>query len=157
MIVNGRLSQSFGKADVDTEAIDLYMNEEYVKWCDKAVSNRLYKPVDPDHISISGAKAATFMGFFESVVHKLALYERKTNPPSKLELKSSDKDDDEELMRKTADYNDNDIDSPKQKTVRIQSTAKDDEKDYGIESTSRHQRQSSGDKIAKIKKMTDEV
>lgn len=132
------------------------MNDEYVKWCDKAVSNRLYKPVDPEHVSISGAKAATFMGFFEGVIHKMALYERTVNPPVKADVKSSDKGDDDELMRKTADYNDFDLDSPKQKVVRIHSSSKVDEKDMGIESTSRHIKGSSP-KAVKMKKMTEDV
>lgn len=134
------------------------MIDEYVKWCDTAVSARLYKPVDPEHIALSGAKAKTFMGFFEGIVHKLCLYELKTNPPKPV-LKEKDKVDDEEQMRRTGDYNEIDFDSSKRK-VRIQSSFKDEENGGNIQFESSTRQQiagSSREKGIKIKKMTEDV
>lgn len=126
-----------------------------MKWCDKAVTSRLYKPVDPEYISLSGAKAATFMGFFEGIIHRLALYEFIKNPPIS-QLISEDKLEDDEQLRKTADYNELDQESPKRGILR--SFNKEDDKE-GImqESTSRNMKASSLRRNTKLKKMTDDV
>lgn len=139
---------------MNTESINKFMADEYVKWCDKAVSSRLYKPVDPEYIALSGAKADTFMGFFEGIIHRLALYEYIKNPPIQ-QFSSDDKLEDEEQLRKTADYIDLEPESPK--IGVLNSFSKDDDKD-GImqESTSRNMK-SSLKRNTKLKKMTEDV
>lgn len=95
------------------------------------------------------------MQFFEGVVQKLVLYERQVNPAAKAEIKSADKGDDEEFMKKTADYNEPEPDSPKR--VRINSFSKeDDELDIQV-STSRPRQLSSPNKVKQFKKMTEDV
>lgn len=121
------------------------------------MAGRLYKPVDPEHIAIAGCKGDTFMGFFEGIAKNLLSYERHLNPASKAEVKSAEKPEDEEFMKKTADYNDPEPDSPKR--VRINSFNKDEDGDIGLvqASTSRPRRMSSPNKVKTFKKMTDDV
>lgn len=152
------MSQTFNKLDNEIEHINKHTTEEYLKWHDKSVAGRLYKPVDPEHVNLSGCKASTFMGFFEGIVQKIIAYERESNPVGGKgeEGKSSDKGDDEEFMKKTADYNEPEPDSPKR--VRIDSISKDEDGNLGIQgSTSIDRRNSSPNKVKKFKKMTEDV
>lgn len=132
------------------------------------MAGRLFKPVDPEHVSLSGCKASTFMGFFEGVVQKLIAFEREANPATKADLRSSDKGDDEEFMKKTADHNEPEPDSPKR--LATDSLSKDEDGNVGLQgssrwplaaggegSTSRPRRNSSPNKVKKFKKMTDDV
>jgi hypothetical protein len=147
------LRQSFNKIDVEVDFINKYTTKEYLSWHDKSVAGRLYKPVDPEHVGLSGCKAKTFMGFFEGIFQKLILYERHVNPVSKAGERSIDKNEDEEFMKKTADYNDLESESPKRE--RIDSIHN---QETGIIQTQLPRRNSSPNNKAKqFKKMTDEV
>lgn len=95
------------------------------------------------------------MQFFEGVVQKLVLYERQVNPAAKAEIKSTDKGDDEEFMKKTADYNEPEPDSPKR--VRINSFSKEEDELDIQASTSRPRQMSSPNKMKQFKKMTEDV
>lgn len=127
-----------------------------MKWIDKKVAGRLFKPVDAEHVGLANCKASTFMGFFEAVAAKLILYEKETNPIGKEEILSADKNaDDEEFMKQTADHNEPDPESPKR--VRMDSISKDED-GPGIQgSTSAGRRNSSPNKVKKFKKMTVDV
>lgn len=152
-----RLSQTFNKLEIEIDQINKQTVEQYLQWYDKSVAGRLFKPVDPEHVNIAGCKSSTFMGFFEGIITKLISYERETNPIGKTgDIKSSDKEEDEEFMKKTADYNEPEPSSPKR--LRTDSFSKEDDMKLGARgSTSIERRNSSPNKVKRFKKMTDDV
>lgn len=134
------------------------MCEEYTKWCDKAVSSRLHRPVDPEYANISGSTASTFMGFFEGIIHKLAMYERNSNPFAEAEtIKLSAKAEEEDQMRKTADIFHAGTDTHRPVTIKINGLIRKDDKDSGLESTSRNRGETSRKKTTRVKKLTQDV
>lgn len=130
-----------------------YTAQEYLKWHDKSVAGRVFKPVEPEHMTLDGSKLKAFLGFFEGIFQKLILYQRHVNLESKADEKSVEKNDDEDFMKKTADYNDLESESLKRETlnsIHKQGT--------GVFDTHLPPKNSSSNnKFKDFKKMTDEV